>query len=273
MTAVKKEAILPANLGEANRILSNYGIPQFSESGFRKAIDELGANRLKMAIVDLQAAKSGVAQYLKNVVTKHGSLHPQYVNGQPDRKVKTPEREEHNTMDRQQDQKEQQAKSDMVNHADQKRFKEKESIKIFGQKAALTIEEDITQGGFHTIAIDAASMTAPKQYDWTNKIRIQVTRNELPALLSVFLGIISAVEYKNHGPENNKGFAFEDQGDKIFGKVFSKEGVRALPITPEDSYFMSMIMARQLAKNYPVTSLSEIMAMLRATMIRKIRTR
>ncbi|MDD3575308.1 MAG: hypothetical protein PHT38_00300 [Halothiobacillus sp.] len=269
MAAVKQEAKLPSSLGEANRILSNYGIPQFSESGFKKAIDELGANRLKMAIVDLQAAKNGVAQYLKNIVNKHGSLHPQH-----DTQSQTPIKEEHNTMDRQQlHPAQQQATNNSANSSETNRFEERESIKIFGQKAAFTIEADVTQGCFHTIAIDAASMTGPKQYDWTKKTRIQVTRAELPALLSVFLGIMPAVEYKNHGPENNKGFAFEDQGDKIFGKVFSKEGVRALPITPEDSYFMAMIMARQLAKNYPGTSLSEIIQMLRATMVRKIRTR
>jgi hypothetical protein len=41
------------------------------------------------------------------------------------------------------------------------------------------------------------------------------------------LGFNRSVEFKKHGAENNKGFSFEDQGDKVFGKVFSPDGVRA----------------------------------------------
>jgi hypothetical protein len=273
MATVNQETVLPSNLGEANRILSNYGIPQFSEAGFRSAIDEYGANRLKMAIVDLQAGKSGVPAFLKGLVEKHGRLHqgntnPPENNSRQNETRKEPTRNMGNSNPASQ-----QNQPTPSGEETGKSFEDKESIKIFGGGAAFTIDEDKTQGGFHTIRIEGAKSLGKNKYDWQNKISLQVTRAELPALLAVFLGIIPQVEFKNHGAENNKGYSFENQGDKIFGKVFSPDGVRPLPISPEDCFYLSMITMRQMQKNYPGTSVADIGAMLRSTMILKIKTR
>ena len=283
MATATAEKKVPTTLADVNRILSNYGIPQFSGAGFHSAIDEIGANALKMAIVDLQVGKQGVSAYLKILVEKHGAYHAN-TNMQPERNTqRTNTQPESNTQSRQNnggqrmEQKQNQPPardhSNTETQPETNRHKERESLKVFGKNAALTIEEDSTQGGFHTIAIDAASASGSKQYDWTKKIRVQVTRNELPAVLAVFLGIIPNVEFKNHGTDNNKGFAFENQGDKIFGKVFSKEGVRALLITPEDCFYISMLLGRQMQKNFPGSTMADIVAMLRSTMVLKIRTR
>jgi len=261
MTAVvcETKTIMPANLKQANEILSSYGIPQFSDAGFRETISKVGANRLKMAIIDLQVGKKGVADYLQNLVIAHGRLHPQ-----EEKQPQAQQKREPNMNDKDRPY---QAKS--FRQEEPNKFENKETVKVYGGKSALTIEEDITQGEFHTVAIDAAMATGPRQYDWGKKIRIQLTRQELPATLAVMLGFNRSVEFKNHGTENNKGFSFEDQGDKVFGKVFSPDGVRALPITPEDKFYIAMIMARQLAKNYQGNSVTDIINILRSTMLLK----
>ncbi|MFA5700688.1 MAG: hypothetical protein WC913_05370 [Desulfuromonas sp.] len=131
---------------------------------------------------------------------------------------------------------------------------------VYGGKAALCFEEDETRGGMHTVCLDAADATAPRQYNWKEKLRVQFTRDELLVVTAVLFGMLPRCEYKNHGPDNSKGFSIEDQGDKLFVKVFAK-GVKmkAVPVNPEDAFFVAQICLHQLKKNAPWLDASEIM--------------
>lgn len=104
----------------------------------------------------------------------------------------------------------------------------------------------------HTISLDGAPSTGPRQYNWGKKIRIQMTRQELPVVGGMLLGFIPKCEFTSHGPQNDKGFSIEDQGDNIFIHVFAKDqGVRAVPVTPEDAYRVATLFLRQLRKEAP----------------------
>ena len=93
-------------------------------------------------------------------------------------------------------------------------------------------QADLTRNEVHTIALDAATATGPKQYNWGKKVRLQLTRSELPIVTAVLLGVMKRCEFKNHGQDNSKGFSMERQdGGKVFIKVFAKdEGVKAVPV-------------------------------------------
>lgn len=115
----------------------------------------------------------------------------------------------------------------------------------------------------HTVCLDAADATAPRQYNWKDKLRVQLTRDELLVVAAVLFGILPRCEYKNHGEDNSKGFSIEDQGDKLFIKVFAKNAkMKAVPVTPEDAFFVAQICLGQMKKNAPWLEASEIMAIL-----------
>ncbi|SFC91154.1 Whirly transcription factor [Thiohalospira halophila DSM 15071] len=118
--------------------------------------------------------------------------------------------------------------------------------KVFGGKAALTWEADVTRRKEPTVALDAALATAPRQYDWGNKIRVQLTTGELPAVAAVLLGYSDKVEFASHGPQANKGFSVERQDQGFFVRVFQGgNSIRAVPMSATDAFQVALI-RRQL---------------------------
>lgn len=134
---------------------------------------------------------------------------------------------------------------------------------VYGSKGALCFEPDETRGGVHTICLDAADATGPKQYNWGAKLRVQLTRDELLQVTSVLFGFLPKCEGKNHGPDNSKGFSLEDQGDKLFMRVFAKgHPIKTVPIFPEDAFYVAQLFLGQMKKNAPWLSANEILATL-----------
>ncbi|WP_144402094.1 hypothetical protein [Geoalkalibacter subterraneus] len=145
---------------------------------------------------------------------------------------------------------------------------------VYGGKAALCFETDTTRGGkdgknaIFTIALDGAASTAPRQYDWANKVRIQLTRDELPVVTAVLLGLLPSCEYRNHGVAKDKGFSIEDQGDKLFIKIFAKDSpVKAVPVTAEDAFYVAQLFVRQLRKNAPWLSGMDVVSLVKAVVV------
>lgn len=138
---------------------------------------------------------------------------------------------------------------------------------VYGGKAALCFEADTTRSDAHTIALDAAPTVATRKYDWANKTRVQMTVNELPFVTAVLMGLLPRCEYKNHGPDNNKGFSMERQdGGKVFVRVFEGEkGVKAVPVEAADVYHVAGLCMRQLMLNAPWLDATGILATLRTT--------
>lgn len=141
------------------------------------------------------------------------------------------------------------------------------SVHVYGGKAALCFEADVTKGDVPTIALDAATSTGPRQYDWNGKIRLQMTRAELPVVTAVLIGSMQRCEFKNHGQDNSKGFSMERQdGGKVFIKVFGKDQpVRAIPVMPADVFYVASLFMRQLRKGNPWLDATALMSMIRAT--------
>ena len=143
---------------------------------------------------------------------------------------------------------------------------------VYGAKAALCFEPDETRFGIHTVCIEAADAGAPKQYDWGNKIRVQLTRDELPVVTAVLFGWLPRCEYKNHGEDNSKGFSLEDQGDKLFMRVFARgRQMKAVPIPPEDAFYLAQLFLDRMKKNAPGLSGGEILTTLRQVLVARKR--
>lgn len=144
---------------------------------------------------------------------------------------------------------------------------DRHSVHVYGGKAALCFDADLTKGGVATVALDAAPSVGQRQYNWQKKVRLQMTRNELPVVLAVLLGFKQSCEFKNHGQDNSKGFSMErQQGGKIFIKVFAKEeGVKAVPVEATDVFYVTALFMRQLQKSMPWMDNTSLVTLVRST--------
>lgn len=154
--------------------------------------------------------------------------------------------------------------------AEDARARDRLTHHVYGTKGALCFETDMTRETDRrearpTVALDAAEASAPKQFDWGNKIRIQMTINELPMVAAVLLGFLPKCEFKNHGPDNNKGFSIERQQGQFFVRVFTKGANVAVPMYMPDAYHVTALVLRQLQALSPWMSGDAITASLRGT--------
>lgn len=141
--------------------------------------------------------------------------------------------------------------------------------RVYGSKAALCVETDVTRQDEPTLRIEAALATAPRTYDWAQKLTIQLTREELPIVIATLLGVLHRCECKNHGPAKDKGLDIEHQGQHLFIRVFQKgQAVRALPVGPTDSYYLAALGLRQLRLAAPWLSDQGVLATLKLTVLR-----
>lgn len=146
---------------------------------------------------------------------------------------------------------------------------ERVQCRIYGGKAALCIESDATRQNEPTLRIEAAPATAPRAYDWKQKRTLQLTREELPVLAATVLGLLPRCEYKNHGPNQDKGLEIVHQDTHLFVRLFQKDaGVLAVPVTAADSYALGALCLRQLRKAAPWLSDQGVLALLRLTVQR-----
>lgn len=144
---------------------------------------------------------------------------------------------------------------------------QRHQLHIYGQKAALCIEADSTRREFHTFALEGATGIQPRVFDWQNKTRLQITRAELPTVAAVLVGALNRCEFKNHGPEKNKGFSMERQdGNKVFVKIFATGSpLIAVPVMASDVFYMTSLVLRQLQMNMPWMDMVSLTNMLFAT--------
>lgn len=263
----------PASLSDVNYILDNFALPQLSPAAFDALKKSQPRATLISALRNLQfKGDKGAYTFLFKQIQHVQEL----VQGEP--RGNTPASRAGGQGMRADERDRAQPKADQPRPApsasrpgeDQADEQERaKSVHVYGGKGALCFEEDETKNGFHTISLDAAPSTGPKQYDWAQKIRLQLTREELPVLLAVMLGVLPQCEYKNHGPQNNKGFSVQDQGNQYFVRVYSPDGVRAVPMTPEDAFRVTAMLIKQMRKNYEGLEAGDILTLVRVVIGKK----
>lgn len=263
----------PASLSDVNRILNNFALPQLSPAAFDALKKKQPRETLMTALRNLQfKGDKGAWTFLSKQIEQVQGPAP----AAPRESAPAPraggQGMRTDESDRARPKEDQPRPASTASRPDESQRDEQErpkSVHVYGGKGALCFEEDETKNGFHTIAIDAAPSTGPKQYDWANKIRIQLTREELPVLLAVMLGVLPQCEYKNHGPQNNKGFGVQDQGNQYYVRVFGPDGVRAVPMTPEDAFRVTAMLIKQMRKNYEGLEAGDILTLVRVIIGKK----
>lgn len=138
------------------------------------------------------------------------------------------------------------------------------SYRIYGGKAAACFSADSTRAGSATIRIEAAESNSQRQYDWGNKIAIQLSAREMPLVLAALLQWLPSFEGKGHGQANEKWFKLENQPGKVYLSVNARgKTTRGIPIPAGDAYSLCTLLMRQMLKNDPFLSSEALLTIVR----------
>lgn len=119
--------------------------------------------------------------------------------------------------------------------------------KAYGNRAAITVETAETEAGIPTVRFefapvlgnahagedDGATTDRPgKTYDWSKKLIIQLTADEVPQLLAVLYGFAAGAQFSNHGPTKVKWMSLENQDKCIYMRAGDKDvPIMVLPVS------------------------------------------
>lgn len=126
------------------------------------------------------------------------------------------------------------------------------SVHVYAGKAALCFSEDQTQSGNQpTVRIEVAPSTAPRTYDWSRKISIQMSLLDLYAVLAVLSEQTASAELSGRGATHDKFFAIERQEGNFFVKMGQKGVVYAVPVDALGFIPVHNLLLRQIFANDP----------------------
>lgn len=144
--------------------------------------------------------------------------------------------------------------------------------KIYGTKAALTLETDFLQSGLSTVSIEGAACTAPREYDWAGKVTFQLTRKELPvftAMMAGHGGVNTMVEFLAHGPDKDKNLRVMDQGASLLVSLRQGQRLLAVRLQLADTYQILAICLKALTDNDPHLDPQAILVLCRRSLVVK----
>lgn len=117
---------------------------------------------------------------------------------------------------------------------------------VYGKSAALTIEAcENSKNDFFTVMFEIAPSDNGTA-DWTKKIAVQPTSQELPSILAVFLGYAVTARIKR----DQKWLEVTAQGDRVFFKGGYQKPY-ALPIAAGDRVGCCALLLQEYSRNYP----------------------
>ncbi|HGG60107.1 MAG TPA: hypothetical protein ENK26_09385 [Gammaproteobacteria bacterium] len=142
---------------------------------------------------------------------------------------------------------------------------------VYGKGSAIEFFCDETKKQhIKTISINAASARKDidKGYDWENKTFLQLPRNELLKVTAVLLGLSEHCEFRQNSTHTSKSYKVEFQGSKVFFMVMERgKAIRAVGLSPEDTYQVATLFLRQLKENSPWMTVDEIIQMIEITIV------
>lgn len=142
------------------------------------------------------------------------------------------------------------------------------SFKIFGSTAALCVSEARTRAGNqYTIQIEGALLLASgaggcrKEFDWRNKLIVQLTVQEAYLALALFENLIPSVKFDGHGKTHDKSLQIEFQKSHYFVRVIQRgRAAVAVPVRAVDAIPIVTLLYKQIRLNEPHLEIEQIRA-------------
>jgi len=135
---------------------------------------------------------------------------------------------------------------------------------VYGRNFALYFAVDATKGEDATIAIDGAKAISEKKYNWPDKLRMQITRSDLPTVAAVFFGLLPECELKHYGADHSKRLVVKNQGGNFFVNMSAKDKPQiAVPVGASDVFEIRALFLQQLLANRPAIGIEGMLANLK----------
>jgi len=147
-------------------------------------------------------------------------------------------------------------------------------LRLFGQSAAHTLEVTSHRRGgdflgAHVVSIDSApALGAGAGYDWARKLTLQLTPEEMPAVLAVLMGLAPAVRFGHHGAGRDKFFEVRRQQGGLVIVTGQHPLSYAVPVPTATGYYVLALFCRAMAMGgvpgTPALSVSDVLALARS---------
>ena len=139
---------------------------------------------------------------------------------------------------------------------------------FYATKSALCFNA-VEKDGEYSITVDGGNKK-PNQpeggraIDWQDKVVFGFSADELIEFAWVLMGLSPSCEFTGHGPLHDKSLQFKRQDKGFFGSVSAKDkGSRAVPLSFAAGARLMLLVSRQLQKNFPNMTVTEILNLLR----------
>ena len=156
-------------------------------------------------------------------------------------------------------------------------------LRLFGKSAAHTLEvTDHRRGsdflGTHVVSIDSAAahgshgiqitQSTSSTYAWERKLVVQLTPEEMPAIVATLMGITPSARFGNHGADKSKFIEVRRQEGGLLIVTGDKAGSYSVPVPTRTAYYVLDLFCRAMAmsmtKDGPGRNVSDILALVKA---------
>lgn len=143
-------------------------------------------------------------------------------------------------------------------------------LRLFGKAAAHTLEATPHRRagdflGVHVVSIDSAhALSAGGGYDWQRKLVLQLTPEEMPAVISTLIGITPSVRFCHHGADRSKFVELRRQEGGLVLITGEHAAIYSAPVPTATIYYMLDLFCRAMCMDGSGRSASDILALVKA---------
>jgi hypothetical protein len=143
-------------------------------------------------------------------------------------------------------------------------------LKLFGRDAAHTLEVGPHRRSadflnVHVVTIESARALQGGGYDWRQKLTIQLTPDEMPAVIAVLIGVNMSVKFSQHGADHDKFVEFRRQEGGILLVTGQQKNAYAVPVKFALLYYLLDLFCRALAWRENTRTVSDVLALVKAS--------
>lgn len=143
-------------------------------------------------------------------------------------------------------------------------------LRLFGKAAAHTLEITVHRRasdflGVHVVSIDSAhALGAGGGYDWQRKLVLQMTPEEMPAVVATLIGITPSVRFGHHGADRSKFVEVRRQEGGLVVVTGEHAVSYSVPVPTSTVCYMLDLFCRAMAMATPGRSVSDVLMLVKS---------
>ena len=143
-------------------------------------------------------------------------------------------------------------------------------LRLFGKAAAHTLE--ITPHrrggdflGVYVVSIDSAhALSSGEGYAWKRKLVIQLTPEEMPAVIATLMGLTPSVRFGHHGADRSKFVEVRRQAGGLVIVTGEHALSYAVPVPTAGVYYVLDLFCRAMGVDKPGHSVSDVLMLVKS---------